>query len=244
MREKMGRGAVVIGFAVLALTMISSSIHAQTGVLFVKNNNVGIGTSNPTVPLHIDATGGDDFAGMGPDPGPAAGQGFNYGYAASVGGGFFNTRSGGLTNLIFGTSNQTRIKILGTGSGFIAFGADVLAGTPLHPLHNLDNGAHLTSGGAWTNGSSREFKEQIADLSFDAAREALRDLNPVTFQYKTEPGEEYLGFIAEEVPDLVATADRKGLVSMDVVAVLTKVVQEQQAAIGELSRRLADLEDR
>ena len=35
------------------------------------------------------------------------------------------------------------------------------------------------------------------------------------------------GFIAEEVPELISTKDRKGLSSMDIVAVLTKVVQEQ-----------------
>ena len=37
-----------------------------------------------------------------------------------------------------------------------------------------------------------------------------------------------MGFIAEDVPDLVATKDRKGLSPMDIVAVLTKVLQEQQ----------------
>lgn len=37
-----------------------------------------------------------------------------------------------------------------------------------------------------------------------------------------------MGFIAEDVPDLVATPNRKSLSPMDIVAVLTKVVQEQQ----------------
>jgi hypothetical protein len=51
-----------------------------------------------------------------------------------------------------------------------------------------------------------------------------------------------LGFIAEDVPDLVATADRKGLSSMDIVAVLTKVVQEQQRTIEQMQVRLDQLE--
>jgi len=58
-----------------------------------------------------------------------------------------------------------------------------------------------------------------------------------------------VGFIAEDAPELVASKDRKGMSSMDVVAVLTKVVQEQQkvvqerrTTIAELSRRLAVVE--
>ena len=58
-----------------------------------------------------------------------------------------------------------------------------------------------------------------------------------------------MGFIAEDAPELVASKDRKGMSSMDVVAVLTKVVQEQQkvvqerrTTIAELSRRLVIVE--
>jgi len=40
----------------------------------------------------------------------------------------------------------------------------------------------------------------------------------------------------------VATKDRKGMSSMDVVAVLAKVVQEQQKTIAELSKKMAELE--
>ncbi|HEX6641186.1 MAG TPA: hypothetical protein VF215_08730, partial [Thermoanaerobaculia bacterium] len=58
------------------------------------------------------------------------------------------------------------------------------------------------------------------------------------------PAEMNVGFIAEEVPDLVATADRKGLSSMDVVAVLTKVMQEQQRTIEDLQTRLQQLEQK
>lgn len=63
---------------------------------------------------------------------------------------------------------------------------------------------------------------------------ALNKLNPVRFEYKTDnSGEKHLGFIAEDVPDLVAEHDRKHLNAMDITAVLTKVVQEQQKQIQE-----------
>ena len=53
-------------------------------------------------------------------------------------------------------------------------------------------------------------------------------MKPVSFEYKEGNQDVHVGFIAEDVPEMVATPDRKGLESMDIAAVLTKVVQEQQ----------------
>jgi len=64
----------------------------------------------------------------------------------------------------------------------------------------------------------------------------------VKFSYKASSDERHVGFIAEDVPELVASKDKKGMSSMDVVAVLTKVVQEQQKTIAELSKKLDKLE--
>ncbi len=66
------------------------------------------------------------------------------------------------------------------------------------------------------------------------AKDVLDDLSPTRFNYKADKEDEYLGFIAEDVPELVANKDRKGLNPMDIVAVLTKVVQRQQEDIEEL----------
>ena len=100
----------------------------------------------------------------------------------------------------------------------------------------LGNGASCTIAGVWTNASSIELKENVRDLSTEDAVDTLKKLNPVRYNYKKEKGEEYLGFIAEQVPDIVATSDRKGMSAMDVVAVLTKVVQQQQETIEELKQ--------
>ena len=70
----------------------------------------------------------------------------------------------------------------------------------------------------------------------------MKGLNPVTFNYKVDLQERHVGFIAEDVPELVATNDRKGISPMDVVAVLTKVVQEQRETIANLSAKVARLE--
>ncbi len=53
--------------------------------------------------------------------------------------------------------------------------------------------------------------------------------------------DEYVGFIAEDVPDLVATKDRKGLAPMDLTAVLTKVVQEQQKMLRVQHEAMAEM---
>ena len=78
---------------------------------------------------------------------------------------------------------------------------------------------------------------------------ALEGLDPVKFNYKINKDEDYIGFIAEDVPELVATKERKSLNTMDVVAVLTKIVQEQQTFIreqqkinAELKKKIAELE--
>jgi len=93
-------------------------------------------------------------------------------------------------------------------------------------------GATLSAGGSWTDASSLELKQDIADLSGDEALRALTKMRPVTFAYKTDPSEQKVGFIAEEVPDLVANNDRKGLSPMDIIGVLTRVVQIQEERIN------------
>ncbi|MEA3322870.1 MAG: tail fiber domain-containing protein, partial [Patescibacteria group bacterium] len=104
---------------------------------------------------------------------------------------------------------------------------------PSYPLQ-MGSGAHVTTGGVWSNASSRELKENIIDLSSNEAMEALKVLQPKTYNYKNEPGEQYAGFIAEDVPSLIATNDRKSIAAMDVVAMLAKVTQLQQGSIEDM----------
>jgi len=113
--------------------------------------------------------------------------------------------------------------------------------SPSYPLQ-MGSGAYVSTGGVWTNASSREYKTDIKQLTSEKAMSALTELNPVEFAYKVDSEEKHVGFIAEDAPALVATKDKKGMSSMDVVAVLTKVVQEQQRTIAALSKRLATLE--
>ncbi len=134
----------------------------------------------------------------------------------------------GADNLNISSKNPVMV-IKGTGQ--IGIGTQ----TPTYPLH-MASGAYVTTGGVWTNASSREYKKDIQSLTSEDAMLAFNKLEPVSFKYKTND-EQHIGFIAEDVPDLVASKDRKGLSTMDVVALLTKVVQEQQKTIAELQEQ-------
>jgi hypothetical protein len=101
----------------------------------------------------------------------------------------------------------------------------------------MKSGATCTAAGVWTNASSRNLKENIQSLSASEAGVALDALDPVKYNYKTDREDGYVGFIAEDVPELVASKDRRGMSSMDVVAVLTKVLQEQKR-MNEEQRRM------
>ena len=154
--------------------------------------------------------------------------------------GLMITQSSGDTGYIM--HNRASTLTIGAGSidritidrdGHVGFGAS----RPDHPLE-MASGAHVTAGGVWTNRSSRESKENIAVLSSGDAVAAVMALQPVSFNYRAEEDEDYVGFIAEDVPGLLASSDGKSLSTMDIVAALTKVVQEQQRRIDELEARL------
>ncbi|HEY4640805.1 MAG TPA: tail fiber domain-containing protein [Thermoanaerobaculia bacterium] len=114
--------------------------------------------------------------------------------------------------------------------------------SPLYQIHH-SSGARLDTG-VWVDASSRKVKQDIHALDSKSAFDALQALQPVTFEYKANPSDTHVGFIAEDVPELVATPDRTGIAPMDIVGVLTKVVKEQQKTIEELRTRLDRLEQR
>ena len=113
--------------------------------------------------------------------------------------------------------------------------------TPTHLLE-LSGGAY-SNGATWVNASSRELKENIKEISAEEATATLEKMVPVQYNYKKDIEEQHVGFIAEDVPDMVATNDRKGLSAMDITAVLTKVVQEQQKMIYDLKDQIAELKN-
>ena len=205
--------------------LINNDGSAGTQFTVAEDGGVGIGTDAPVRTLEISGAGNFDTVG-------APTIGLTNTVAARTWSLNVTDTSDGILQIAEGASSH--VLILPT-SGFMGLGI-----VPTAPIHHV-SGAQLTAAGVWTIASSRAFKQDISDLSTAEATEALQQLNPVTFRYKRQLDEEYVGFIAEDVPALVATKTRKNLSAMDIVAVLTKVLQEQQQRIANLESKLSGL---
>ncbi len=214
-------GAATLEGSVDFLTKFTDPTVGGSSQIYDDGRNIGIGTTEPKQRLEVNGSiqihdRNSNVAGL------------------------IITQSSGETGYIMhnrgstltiGAGSVDRITI--DGDGNVGIGRE----RPTQPLQ-MASGAHVTVGGVWTNNSSKKDKENIADLTAEEALKVLAALEPVRFNYKADSADEYIGFIAEDVPDLVASKDRQGLSAMDIVAVLTKVVQAQQEQIDELEAQL------
>ena len=200
----------------------SDSDNRSDAMVVLKNGNTGIGTNSPVANLHVHRP--STFAALLQITNDASGSTKDDGLTLAATSALAFIMNNENSDLLLGTNGVTRIEI--DRGGNIGIGRT----GPTQPLQ-MGSGAHVTSGGVWTNASSREYKENIKNLSLANAIDTLNELNPVTFNYKIDKSESYVGFVAEDVPELVSTQDRKGLSPMDITAVLTKVVKEQQMVV-------------
>ncbi|MCH9649395.1 MAG: tail fiber domain-containing protein [Deltaproteobacteria bacterium] len=227
---------------------------APTDSLFVDvDGHLGLGTASPGGHLHIK-DGADDV--MLVDVGSTAASGSTMQIFSPDGtsGSFFSQAlDSGL--VLFGAQTNSNFAIRTNGTTDVIRittvpRVGILNTSPTHPLHvgtdaTNGNGAHVTTAGVWTNGSSRKNKTNIHNLELDEAMAAFAELQPVRYMGVNDvTEEEYMGFIAEDVPELVAMGDRAGLAAMDIVAVLTKVVQAQNELVEAQSKTIKELDMR
>jgi len=209
---------------------------APTDSLTIKSDGkVGIGTWEPGYPVHLITDSATDAAFVAERTSGATAE-----IGADASSVYFGAKSSHPVEIRVSDIVTPAMKI--DVNGYVG----ISDSDPAYPLDmgTIGNDARCTSGGVWQDGSSRASKENIRSLSVEEAMATLKGLSPVRYNYKVDKAEEYVGFIADDVPELVATNDRKALSSMDIVAVLTKVVQEQQKTISELAARMAELETR
>lgn len=218
-------GAATIEGSKNFLMKFTSATIGGNSQIFDDGNYIGIGTTEPKQRLEVNGN-------------------IQIHERNSSVAGLIMTQSSGESGYIM--HNRASTLTIGAGSvdritidrdGNVGFGTS----RPVYPIE-MASGAYVSAGGVWTNSSSREKKENIARLTPEDALVALANLEPVTFNYKQDNQEQYVGFIAEDVPQLVASSDRTGLSAMDIVAVLTRVVQLQQQQIAELESRLEERE--
>jgi hypothetical protein len=211
--------------------------------------NVGIGTTSPTGPLQVNGTNAAVIqahvvSGYGAIVLSAPGSTYlNIGYAGSAGNYGAQTAAGDIS---FQTGGKNLHFVTGSGNAnttlYVSGNGDVGIGTtsPTYPLYVA--GTAYASGAAGSLSDIRH-KDKVEDLPAGAI-DLVEQLRPVTFVWKkpTDDGMkgEQIGFIAQDVakvlPSVVLTQNNAektlGLKYIEIIPVLTKAIQEEQAEIA------------
>ncbi|MFC2085782.1 tail fiber domain-containing protein, partial [Bacteroidota bacterium] len=124
---------------------------------------------------------------------------------------------------------------------------------PAYPLHvgtqgSNGNGAHVTNGGTWTDGSSRTFKEDLQPVNSARVLHEVLDLPVYRWRYKGSDEGEHMGPVAEDFFNSFQLGDDERYISgvdgdgvaLAAIQGLYELVQEQAERITELERRLAE----
>jgi hypothetical protein len=111
------------------------------------------------------------------------------------------------------------------------------------------NGAYLSSGGTWTNGSSRTFKENFTPFDGSELLSKISNLSITTWNFR-QSTEKHVGPVAEEFVGAFDTGvireddgqrDDKYLAAGDVAGVALAGVQELIHEIEKLKKEIAEL---
>jgi len=211
---------------------------------------VGINTNAPNAALAVD--GGNSVARIAVNsnmPTANAGlslrqDGINRWSIATV------STDGDLTFFREGAGGGSRLFVDGGGAnaGYVGIGN----AAPQHPLH-MASGAHVTTGGIWTNASSRQLKADFATIDRTALLESLASLPIETWSYRAEdPAVRHLGPTAEDFyaafglgsdRAAIGTADADG-VALAAIQALYHLVLAQQAQLADQQQRIEALEAR
>ncbi len=203
---------------------------------------VGIGTAKPTDKLHIH--GGNVLVEHGNNDARVSVRG------VAISG----SHKGGYGYVDLKTSNAgspTKVHLDANGYNYFN-GVNVGIGmtTPKMPLVVSDGTSPdaYCDGNSWITASSREAKRDIKRFSSADYRKVSTKLNKtdvVWYRYKgSKDPRRRVGLIAEDVPEELATADRKGISTADAVGFLMAVVKDQQRQIDELQRKMNRLQAR
>ncbi len=115
------------------------------------------------------------------------------------------------------------------------------------------NGAHVTNGGVWTNGSDRNSKKNFTPVDQKDILAKVADLPITAWQYKREPDSvRHIGPVAQDFYaafGLGGSDKHIGTVDIDGVALaaiqgLHKLVQEKDGRIDALHEEIASMSER
>ena len=231
--------------------IIKNDAGVQT-LKITEEGRIGINTDDPQAAIDLGGgwmtvDGSDDSGGEVPSL-AAKGHGrVDFGFGGA-GGGNMELYSKAYTNPNDPRAGEFRFVYGGGDFGQIIF--KHYDGAHWATMMRLDKDGNLyMSDGAWCDGHtwnsscSRKLKDDIEPMSTEEAVDILKQLNPVSFYYKTNKQDKRTGFIAEDLPEPVAVPGKTSVCTLDLVAVLTKVVQAQQDQIERLEKRISALEE-
>lgn len=159
------------------------------------------------------------------------------------------TIHGGAVGPAFGDSTSYSalvISFAGPQGGDMGSGGDLFLGADLEVRQNIYYSGSLTDISPVPTKAKNVVSSKITTAQ---ATDVLNDLTPMLYRYSdTEDGKTYvsrskIGFNPSELPELVTAPDGKGYRPLDIIALLTRVVQEQQATIDDLQSRLEAVEN-
>ena len=229
------------------------------------SGNVGIGTSNPLVQLHLSKAGGT-LIKLGTSQNSCeieareVGSGNSLVFSSNNSVDHLVIDSSG--NVLVGTTNLANIAGhtpnvvtdlqfgCNDGSYISSFGIDRIhfnVGN-FYVVNQGSTGVKLVNGAtSWTTQSDENSKENIVELS--GALTAVNAMRCVRYNLKSQTSDDVkIGFIAQDwqssYPEVVAT-DTDGTLGMnytETIPVLLKAIQEQQTIIESLTARITTLE--
>ena len=247
------------------LIRTNSSGVFDTSAIYEADGNVGIGTSTPSTILTVSSIGFTDtkfrveqrrngiaseMAMVGANDDGARFNRFN---SQTNGNNIFHWQIGGggaINTMAMLTANIERMRITSDGEVQIA-------GTTDRGAYNLQvNGTGVWGEGTYVNGSDANIKENIIDL--DSSLNIVNNLKPVVFNYintSVNNDTKHLGFIAQDVYQTLENKDYLGsivrsdgdtlsIAYSNIIPLLTKAIQEQQAIIKALEQRIINLENK
>jgi hypothetical protein len=165
-------------------------------------------------------------------------------------GGLFSIGTRSDFDFILASNDTERMRIKNNGEIYVA-------GTTDRGAYNLQvNGTGVWGEGAYVNGSDANIKENITNL--DSSLNIINNLKPVVFNYintSVNNDTKHLGFIAQDVYQTLENKDYLGsivrsdgdtlsIAYSNIIPLLTKAIQEQQALIKALEQRIINLENK
>ena len=194
------------------------------------SGGVGLGTNAPSAQLEVSSNGGD----AQPQAQINQSNPADYGRLRFTINGDYNSRWDMVANVATFTFH----------SGY--FKEDVLKLTPRGRVDYLmmGNGAHLTTGGVWTNSSDRNAKTGIQVVDSRQVLDKVLSLPLSTWSYKVEsPAVRHLGPMAQDFYAAFALGgDDKSISTIDPAGVSLAAIQGLYQIIQEKDQRITRIE--